>query len=123
MTSRAFSRAPERVSPKRKRGMDYVLVLLGAVLLTCPLLLITGGRNEVTGTRYLITEVRKENEKLAQQQRKLRAELNLLTRPNRVFDEALALGLRPLTSDRRVEVQIVPGEEASTLVAKMGEEP
>ena len=123
MTSRAFQRAPERVSPKRKRGLDYVLVLLGAVLMTCPLLLITGGRNEVTGTRYLITAVRKENDTLAQQQRKLRAELNLLTRPNRVFEEALAIGLRPLSRDRRVEVRIVPSTENTSMVARMGEEP
>ena len=129
MTTNAFHRDPQRVSPKRKRGIDYILILIGAAMLILPLLLITGERNEVTDTRYLISDLRAENAYLREVQMKLRAELNHLARPNRVFEQALTMGLVPVIPANRVEVlvevpDVLPEETPpSSLVATLDEEP
>ncbi len=125
MSTSAFQRDPQLASPRRKRGLDYALVLIGAALLTWPLLLITGERNDVVETRYQISRVRRENDALVAQQRKLRAELSRLSRPSRIFEGALRIGLRPIPAERRVEVSRAPTEETpvETMVAQLGGQP
>ncbi len=126
MSSPAFVRDPDhRVSPKRKRSMDYAYLLLGAALLVLPMLLITSKRSELIDTGYNISKLRDQNAQLREDQMKLRAQLNRLTRPNRIFEKALAMGLRPVSAERRVEVIISNApieDEPPVMVAGLGEE-
>jgi len=124
MNSQAFQRNPTQAGPRRKRGKDYALALIAAILLTIPLLLITGERNEVIETRYQISELRRTNDALVIQQRRLRAERSRLSRPNRIFREGLEMGLRPIPPQRRIEVTVDPnGHDDPILIASLGEEP
>ena len=126
MSSSVFFRPDQdQISPKRKRGMDYAYLLLGAVFLVLPMLYVTAKRSELTDTGYSISELRDQNAQLREDQAKLRERLNRLTRPNRIFEKALAMNLRPVSAERRIEVRITQlptPESPPAMVASLAEE-
>jgi len=127
--SASFLRTPERAAVRQKRSLAYAYLLATATLLVVPMLMITAKRGSMVETGYRISELRKENAKLREQQMRLRADYFRLTRPNRIFEKSLALGLRPVTVSSRVSVSLrpLPQDEPftpdETLVANLDEEP
>jgi len=114
----------KHVKKTRKKGRDFLYLATGAVLLVLPMLVIAAKRSALVNVGYQITELRQENVKLNEEQVRLRAELTTLTRPDRIWQQALDMGLRPMEEGRHLEVQVlesldnVPQAEALLATAR-----
>lgn len=99
---------PEVISPRRRRGMDFLYVVIGVLALVVPMIWVSSQQSSFVDTGYRINELRQENALLREQQMRLKTELEHLSRPARIFDQALAMGLRPVNVDRRMSVNLIP---------------
>lgn len=128
-----FARAERKVAPTRRRWLQ-ILQFSGAMLaLVGCMMFVVYKRSNVVDLGYSISELRRENAELKQEQIRLLGEKARLERPGRILNKALGMGLRPVPQGQRYEVvflnrPVAPPtepspEELDQLVAKIETEP
>ena len=129
MKKAAFAREPKRVSPRRKKGHEYLWLGVMTALLVVPMLVIAGKQRNLVQMGYEVSSLRQDNTHLMEDQIRLRAELARLRAPDRIVAASMKLGLRPVPVENRflVSVGIPPREEQpaapvdETLVAALAQ--
>ena len=118
-----FKRGAKRVSPKKKKVYGFYLAVLGGVILMVTAMIwVNSQRAGMIEVGYDINTLRSENHLLREQQTALRAELNRLQRPDLIVSKAVALGLRPVHSERRIAVLGDGAPNPAAVVAELNEE-
>ncbi|CAM2006229.1 hypothetical protein [Acanthopleuribacter pedis] len=128
-----FARADRKVAPTRRRSWQILQFTAAMLLLVCCMMFVVYKRSNVVDLGYSISELRRENAELKQEQIRLLGEKARLERPGRILKKALDMGLRPVPAGQRFEVVFLnqpsaprpepSPEELDQLVAKIETEP
>ncbi len=114
--SSPYLRRTKEVKKLRRRGREYLYLMMAVAVLVVVMLVIAAKQNSLLTVGYRIAELRDETARLKEEQANLRAELAVLTRPDRIWKAALKQGLVPMTGRNRYVVHVLdqPGEEMSS---------
>ena len=122
-----YLRGLDDVRRTRRRGTEFFYLMILAVVLVVIMLWITAKQSSLLSVGYDIAELRDQNAALMEEQAKLREELAVLRRPDRIWGEARSMGLLPIGDENRYRVELVPAPEeeplADNLVAEANREP
>lgn len=110
-----FARADRKVAPTRRRWWQIVQFTGAMLLLVCCMMFVVYKRSNVVDLGYSISELRRENAELKQEQVRLLGEKARLERPGRILNKALGMGLRPVPEGQRFEVVFLNRPNAPTL--------
>lgn len=113
---------PEKPRKLKRKGSGFLALSIYAGLLVLVCMFVVSKHGSTYSTGYRISEIRDEIQELREERAKLRSQLAGASSPDRVYREALALGLRPLPSDHRVEVFVMntpveQSDEDNTMLA------
>ncbi len=124
--SSPYLRRTKEVKKLRRRGREYLYLLMGVAVLVVVMLVIAAKQNSLLSVGYRIAELRDETMMLKERQANMRAELAVLTRRDRIWKAALKQGLVPMADRNRYVVHVLdePAEDWSSkqMVAGVGTE-
>lgn len=113
--------------PRSKRFQWHTVgMVLTGLLLVLTSLVVVNKQSQYVNLGYEVTSVREENRLLRERQLQLRAEMERLAAPERIYRESIEQGLTPIPASQRFMVRIIEKPEgrsdgSETLVAMRDE--